>query len=393
MSETMLIIEAREPLAFPESKPGTQFRKSLPFVPGAVLFGAIGQTLAHTGQFDPDLLRRLRCRNAYPMREGDAWVRPLPATAIHPKGDDQHMRDSLVQRVCWERQRPPALLYAPVDADGRPWEPAGQQFYTIRDGKLEKRTVTQRIHTRVAINRRRGTAEDSLLYSFFAINETIPNTTTPTRFIGSLALVDSGDPETWERVKALLRERVRRLGARQTTGIGGVTLDPAPPVQDRKVRERVEALTERFKRQIARYRRLGGSSWEPGDRQMLTVNLISDAILLRDGWLPTHELSADMLRDMTGIETTLLRSFTTTRIVGGWQALWQRPKTTNVAVRYGSLYVFETTHALTDDHYAALERLERDGIGERRAEGFGQIRICDDFHLIDWEGKHGSTEQ
>jgi len=238
MSETMLIIEAREPLAFPESKPGTQFRKSLPFVPGAVLFGAIGWTLAHTGQFDPDLLRRLRCRNAYPMREGDAWVRPLPATAFHPKGDDQHMRDSLVQRVCWERQRPSALLYAPVDADGRPWEPAGQQFYTIRDGKLEKRTVTQRIHTRVAINRRRGTAEDSLLYSFFAINETIPNTTTPTRFIGSLALVDSGDPETWERVKALLRERVRRLGARQTTGIGGVTLDLAPPVQDRKVRER-----------------------------------------------------------------------------------------------------------------------------------------------------------
>lgn len=126
---------------------------------------------------------------------------------------------------------------------------------------------------------------------------------------------------------------------------------------------------------------------------MLTVNLISDAILLRDGWLPTHELSADMLREMTGIDAMLLRSFTTTRIVGGWQALWQRPKTTHIAVRYGSLYVFETTHALTDDHYAALERLERDGIGERRTEGFGQIRICDDFHLIDWEENHGTAEQ
>ncbi|MCS7289879.1 MAG: CRISPR-associated RAMP protein Csx10 [Roseiflexus sp.] len=390
MHETLLIIEAREPLAFPESKPGAQFRRSLPFVPGAALFGALGGALWRSGRFDPALLRRLRCRNAYPMRDGDEWVRPLPATAITPKGES-NPRDSLVQRVCWEQQRPPALVYAPTDSEGRPWEAAGQKFYTIREGKLEFRDVTQRIHTRVAINRRRGTAEDRLLYSFFAVNETTPGTDTPTSFIGSLVMVDPDDPAVWRQVTEIVAQQIDRLGARQTTGIGGVRIMLRDHPGDRSIRQRVEALTERFKQQIARYQALGGAAWELSG-PLFTVNLVSDAILLRDGWLPTQELSADMLRDATGIEARLVRSFTTTRVVGGWHALWQRPKMSYVAVRFGSLYVFEAQRPLTDADYAALERLERDGIGERRQEGFGQVRICDDFHLIDWEGRNGSAE-
>lgn len=390
MHETLLMIEAREPITFPESKPGAQFRRSLPFVPGAALFGALGGALDRGGCFNPALLRRLRCRNAYPMHEGDAWVRPLPATAITPKGESR-LCDSLVQRVCWEQQTPPALVYAPTDAEGRPWEVAGQKFYTITDGKPEFRDVTQRIHTRVAINRRRGTAEDSLLYSFFAINETTLETDTPTRFIGSLAMIDLDDAAVWRQITDLVTQRIDRLGARQTTGIGGVRITLRDLPAERSIRERVEALTRRFTRQIDRYQALGGAAWRLSG-EAFTVNLVSDAILLRDGWLPTQELSADMLRDATGIEARLVRSFTTTRIVAGWHALWQRPKTSHIAVRFGSLYVFEAQRPLTDDNYAALERLERDGIGERRQEGFGQVRICDDFHLIDWEEENGSAE-
>jgi hypothetical protein len=68
MSETMLIIEAREPLAFPESKPGTQFRKSLPFVPGR---RALRRHRANTGAY-----RSVRSRPsasvAVPQRLPDA---------------------------------------------------------------------------------------------------------------------------------------------------------------------------------------------------------------------------------------------------------------------------------------------------------------------------------
>ena len=40
-----LTIEALGPLAFPERKPGVQFRSSLPYVPGAAIYGALGMLL------------------------------------------------------------------------------------------------------------------------------------------------------------------------------------------------------------------------------------------------------------------------------------------------------------------------------------------------------------
>jgi CRISPR-associated protein Csx10 len=134
---------------------------------------------------------------------------------------------------------------------------------------------------------------------------------------------------------------------------------------------------------------LGGSPWQDTNRHALespgtifTINLLSDAILFEQGWLPTNELSAEMLKDLTGIDARLVRSFTTTTTVGGWNVSWQRPKPTAVATTMGSVFVFQVTGKLTDAHYMALARLEQDGIGERRAEGYGQIRICDEFHLL-----------
>jgi CRISPR-associated protein Csx10 len=88
-----------------------------------------------------------------------------------------------------------------------------------------------------------------------------------------------------------------------------------------------------------------------------------------------------MLKEATGIEATLLRSFTMTKNVGGWNVSWSLPKPTNLAVMMGSLYVFQSKYKLEDKHFDQLEFLERNGIGERRTEGYGQVRVCDEFHV------------
>jgi CRISPR-associated protein Csx10 len=380
-------LEALAPLTFPERKPGVQFNASLPYVPGAALFGALGQVFGAQDSFDAALLRAIRCHNAYPARQNDAWVRPLPATAIQPKGADagEHVADSLYARVCWERQQPPALIYAPTDADGRPWEAVGQKFYTLSDGRLRYRSVQQRVLTRVAINRQRGTAQDQRLYSLLAIRETTEVETedgarrAPARFRGSIALpADARDAV----IKAL--DQVTHLGGRQTSGLGAVRIEAsstAPSADEaRQVLQRVNAMTQRFQEQARLYADLGGSPW-PITGSIFTVNLLADAILLEDGWLPTQELSAEQLQALTGIEATLLRAFTTTRTIGGWHVLWQRPKPTSVAVAMGGVYVFQTDRPLSEEDCRRLARLQLDGIGERRTEGYGQVRVCDEFHL------------
>ncbi|NJN19622.1 MAG: hypothetical protein HC822_26965 [Oscillochloris sp.] len=182
-----ILIKARSALAFPSSKPGTQFRASLPYVPGGVLVGAIGRIAAESQWHDSALFRNLICRNAYPAQKDDRWVRPLPLTARRPKGDsDASPFDTLIARLCLEQLQPAGL------PPGLARDDAAEGFYTIRDNEIQTRDVTQRVLTRVAINRRRGTAEDQRLYSPLVINEAQfdcqAEALRPTRFLGSLEL-------------------------------------------------------------------------------------------------------------------------------------------------------------------------------------------------------------
>ncbi|KPV53214.1 hypothetical protein SE17_10960, partial [Kouleothrix aurantiaca] len=67
-----ITIEALSPLAFPERKPGVQFRSSLQYVPGAAIYGALGMLLgkALDAEAFGKLFREIRCHNAYPIVQG-----------------------------------------------------------------------------------------------------------------------------------------------------------------------------------------------------------------------------------------------------------------------------------------------------------------------------------
>jgi CRISPR-associated protein Csx10 len=412
-----LAIEALGPLAFPERKPGVQFRLSLPYVPGAAIYGALGMLLGPGWSSEQEfaaLFRSIRCHNAYPAFDGDPWVRPLPMTAIEPKGgkddrkrcpgdDPNPIRlpydDSLYDRVCWEQQQPAALIDAPADSEGRPWEAVGRKFYALEDQEhqpwlpgeaveknlahayLATREVSQRVLTRVAINRRRGTAEDQRLYSPLVLSETMEGhdkQLVQTRFLGSVAIPDD-DTRILEALK-----RITHIGGRQTTGIGAVAIQPdqLTSQEDRvaALQRRVKLMNQRFRQQATFYSSLGGTELKPGT--IFTINLLSDAILYEQGWLPTNEFSTAQLGDLTGVDATLLRSFTTTTTAGGWNVSWQRPKPTAIATAMGSLFVFQVANGLNEADCQKLADLERSGIGERRSEGYGQVRICDEFHLL-----------
>lgn len=373
-----ITVQALSPLTFPIRKTGSQFRSSQPFVPGATLYGALGEYLARKGEFDSKLFQLIRCHNAYPSKESDQWVRPRPITALQPKNKPEELKDSLIERVCWELQEPNALIYAPSDTGGRPWEPAGAAFYALPLGKQpETREVQQHIVTRVSINQRLGTAESGLLYSFFAINEA-DKEGVPTRFQGSLVCPDR---ESAQQISQALSQ-ISYIGGRQHSGIGHVEIEVQQDQQPEHIgdlRARIEQFNRAIGQQAHIYQRLGGRALDLR-RPFFTVNLLSHAILLEEGWQPTSELSADALRELSGVDAKLIRSFGSTEIVGGWNQLWKRAKPTQLAVRMGSVFVFQAERALEDRDYQALARLELSGIGERRPEGYGQIRICDEFH-------------
>jgi hypothetical protein len=68
------------------------------------------------------------------------------------------------------------------------------------------------------------------------------------------------------------------------------------------------------------------------------------------------------------------------QVVGGWNVSWNRHRATVLTAVARSVYLFRT-QAGEDELIAALARLESEGIGARRAEGYGIVRCCDEFHI------------
>jgi CRISPR-associated protein Csx10 len=124
----------------------------------------------------------------------------------------------------------------------------------------------------------------------------------------------------------------------------------------------------------------------PGDtpaRSQLTVWLLSDA-LLRDRRLrPCADLAVLRERLQTALGVTLcerqdpahLNQIVRQRRTDAWQARWGLANQSMAGLQAGSCLVYELEGTLPDPK--RLLQLEAAGIGERRAEGYGQI-ACND---------------
>jgi len=74
------------------------------------------------------------------------------------------------------------------------------------------------------------------------------------------------------------------------------------------------------------------------------------------------------------------------RIISGWNSLLKLPKDDDIAILKGSVFVYSVDN-LDESTIETLYRLEREGIGKRRSEGFGRLTVCDQFHFIGDEVK------
>jgi CRISPR-associated protein Csx10 len=57
-------------------------------------------------------------------------------------------------------------------------------------------------------------------------------------------------------------------------------------------------------------------------------------------------------------------------------------KDTELITDRGSVYLFSVDKDHEPAWINALTDLENRGIGDRTMEGFGQVRICDEFHCV-----------
>lgn len=123
------------------------------------------------------------------------------------------------------------------------------------------------------------------------------------------------------------------------------------------------------------------------DDSILTVTLLSDAILL-DCWLrPLSFLPAEDVATALGLKADAVIGpdphFSALREVSSWNGAYSRPREAELAVVAGSAFCYLVgwpQEISVDERVRRLSAWQQRGIGLRTAEGFGEIRINDPFH-------------
>jgi len=416
MRRIKVVLEARGPLLLGDGLPAGNVQSSRPFVAGSVLRGTLARAIllpqglwgpgAGRGGAVPEEVRRVfleepvaRFGFLYPVREAgesagakDAFPIPLTARTCKShrgfRSDGGHgVLDGLPGRLRRVTEGPGAGIGGcPVCGErlermrgfavrGTPRDPA-----TCRESPVHPRAFV-----RVGLNRGTETAEEGILYTLEAL---VPGPggegqEQPLSFTGYWVMED----DQWQTLRGLIRRYLPeedgayplRIGSARARGMGAVTLrwleEPdghLPPLE-----ERLEAFQPR------------GAGGEPLDPAHLYFALTLRApLLLYDPWgRPAARPDPPVLEPYVSrlpesLEFLPEASEMEREDWTGWSAAWGLPKPVVSAIGAGSVLAFRASAGEREAVLAFLREVEENGLGEHRAEGWGEAVACDPFHIV-----------
>ena len=391
-TELKIEVILESPIVPGRRKPTGQVIEAMQHIRGGLLRGAVADAwlaASESGEPDADFKQLFLGDDAGIFRNCYPGLSVLPATAFgckdsggFPTADDEKKHgvfDTLLERLVWEKAD---RLYNPKcpqcgNDEGRVEAKGG--FYTQSGDSYAQKTLNTRLLTRVAINRQRKVAADELLYNLNAIDPLSANDKNVS--LEGSARIPSA---LVGKVADTLQKEVRRLGGGGSRGLGRVHVKVENRDDTNSLEERICDFNKELKKVWDACSCLAHVNIEAFDGDYFSIALQSDAIL-EENWQRRMVITKEMLQEMAGCmaDVKLIRSFASYDYAGGWNAAWGLPKETELSTCMGSVFVFRTPDI--DAWIPALKHLENIGVGSRREEGFGQILICDRFHLRTWK--------
>jgi CRISPR-associated protein Csx10 len=389
-------IRSRQPICVAAEQAQGTIRRTLEYIPGSVLRGALAAHLrtVRSTISQQDFARIIlgpgaQFHNLYPLPSGRDVSLPLPGTArscklypgfiprqpragqLPPHGVQDLLFPYLHYRLTPEVEKKDRVLdpYCRHDECGLPLEPFRAFYSGLHARDYVAAEISRRQVTQTAIDPHRETASPANLFTVEALEEDL-------QFAGHFTLGEGADEADFCTV---CREGdTLRLGYGRTRGLGLVeVLDcraEEPALWADELPERLRA----FNKAAKTYR------CEVPGYTLFALMLLSDAIVLdpffrHQATLDGPTLAREIHPDLASAEGLL--AFSGTRLVSGWSTPHRLPLPEDQAITAGSVFVFKTP--LTEDrlvHILEETDLERRGIGERTAEGFGQVVVCHPFH-------------
>lgn len=372
MSRTRYVVrfENDSPLLVGTAQALGNYRRSGEIVPGRTWRGALARVIQ--GE-DPTLFEALfgvlpeDQASFGPLVLGtDELSRPNPPTlfACKYEGEDHGTFDTLIRQFAFETSAHPAngtLIPSQIDELRCPQCDAPAEPYQAIS------TAPQRVSTtHVGINRARRTAEPGILYVREGIHAQLGQ-----YYYG---WIDVPDALIEPFNTAFIDDRILRVGANRSRGMGLLRLKLFEPLSIEPLEARVKKFNLHLAGTLNRYRKQTGVDYEScahaAQYRYFTIDLRSEAILRQDG-LPARD------PDLQGIGAVIERRWLEWRTLGGWHTAANLPRRSQLGVMGTYLCRFES-----DPDFETLALLEQEGIGVMREQGFGQITICDPIHNV-----------
>ncbi len=245
-----------------------------------------------------------------------------------------------------------------------------------------------RLQTHTGINRSTGTVQEGILYNrrVFAEN---------TRFWGMVKVADELVPRFTDFIDQVGHSGLVRVGTGRTRGMGQVSIsvESMENEQDssRFFQTRLQRFNDKLHEAVKRFsatkevKEFSASTDFKLDLSPFYFALtLHSPVILRDNLLryrgSINEEALGELLHLPADQFDLIYQSASTRRVTGWNDLWGTPRTNEIAIETGSVFLFESRLSQKDVE-KALSKIESEGIGQRRAEGFGRVCVSDPFHL------------
>ena len=407
MNRIDLEIKARSPLAIGKQKPDGSVSEADEYISGSVIRGAISaQVLQQAGQSSNDFStnggdfqnlflgdRPAIFQNAYPdFANHPIAAQVMPLTALSSKNksgfkpENNGVFDTLIDRFCAEAY---GHLYDPnCPTDGDRVDAYTGFYGKINDkgkDKYYKASVDKRLLTRVGINRRRAVSEEQILYSIEVMNESKPQKSEPRIYRSSIYIED-------DDLAANLQQFIEsnshqfRFGGSTSRGLGKTEITTTLSKQAKSdLEQQVNKFNQKLAKRWKEWQIFGNPQEDiTNNRKFFTLDLQSDAILTEQ-WRRSTVISEAILKQFTGIADPSLKlhvAYSSYDYRSGWNAAWGLMKDVELVTNRGGVYLFSVTGDRIAEWLEALRLLEISGIGDRTSEGFGQVQVCNDFHLV-----------
>ncbi len=396
--EATISLRGISPLALHRTRAGRQFTETLDYVSGSTLRGALADAyLAQHNADDPDfkdlfISGKVSYPDLWPTLEGtNTTLLPLSARACKRYGFDHlsSVSDGLLARA-YQSTGSKMSCQAVIATDKNVKEKCNADLDRARGylSELASKTplrLVHRLRMNVAMERAIGSQASGFLFSHQTVQthtkkEKSDNKKAPLLFTGTVRVESK---ELYEALKTFApKDTPLGIGASRTRGLGEVEI-----AGWEECRMMTPNLSERWKEFNKKATAVGA----PKGMKVFSITLMSHLILRDELLLPKledeeKELDSSHFRLRSNLKCTAC--FTNAVVVAGWNAALGMPKPDSVALCRGSVWLFEAEEQCENDILKQLQKLEEEGLGERRVEGFGRMLACAPFHYQHNEVSH-----